>query len=245
MVPVFAGTEQMSQTRSYPIRCPQCGHEQSVELFDSINVTEDPSLRQALMSWNLNAVACPACSARFRVDKPLLYNDSARRLMIYLIPLREETLEQGEEQFRESLARLNEVLPADVMPPEVHLVFSQVELVERAFLFEAGLDERIVEYVKYLMYTRNESRLDPARKVLLFDAEDSTSETLCFVVQDTQSRQLEAVLAFGRAEYAALCEMFDSDEQTANLLELFPGPYISARALLLREQQIEESTDSP
>ena len=206
-----------------------------MDLYESVNVQAEPDLRQRLLANGLNVVRCEGCELSFRVDKPLLYHDPARRIMIYLVPFAEDALETGERQFADLLLRLDGLLPADIRAPNIGLVCSRIELVERIFLLEAGLNERIVEYLKYLLYTRNAERLNPASKELLFNAEDSTEESLCFVVQDIKTRKLEAMLKYDRSVYAALSELFDRDEQTPRLLELFPGPRISARALLLKE----------
>ena len=225
----------MSQKSAYKITCPKCGHEQPVELYEAVNVQEEPELKLQLMANELNAVACEKCKLSFRVDKPLLYSDPKQGLMVYLIPLSEDNFTDGERQFTESLQKLNSALPDGVEAPDVSLVFNRAELVERIFLFEAGLNERIIEYVKYLIYSKNLDKVDPMKKNLLFNVEDSNDESLCFVVQDAESKQLEAMLQYDRKTYDALVEMFDQDEQTSTLLELFPGPYISARALFLQE----------
>ena len=206
-----------------------------MDLYESVNVQAEPDLRQRLLANGINVVRCEECELSFRVDKPLLYHDPVRRIMIYLVPFSEDTLETGERQFADLLLRLDGLLPADIPAPNIGLVCSRIELVERIFLLEAGLNERIIEYLKYLLYTRNAERLNPASKELLFNAEDSTEESLCFVVQDIKTRKLEAMLKYDRSVYAALSEVFDRDEQTPRLLELFPGPRISARALLLKE----------
>ncbi len=233
----------MSQTTVYTIACPRCGSRQPVELCESINVRENPALREDLMANRLNIVVCAGCGHRFRVDKPLLYHDPERRFMIYLYPAPEEQAAEAERLFRGMIERLaGRSLPTPA--PAMHLVLNRVELVERIFLLEAGLDERIIEYVKHSVYTKNSNRLDPVRKRLLFNAQDSTDEHLFFVVQDVETRQLEAVIQYNRAAYRALCETFDDDVQTARLLELFPGPYISARRLLL-EPPAPRSHDSP
>jgi len=225
----------MSEVKSYQIHCPRCRREQSLELYESINVKADPDLRQRLMANDINVVRCEECGLSFRVDKPLLYHDPARHIMIYMVPFSDEAQESGERQFADLLLRLDSLLPADIRPPTIGLVCSRIELVERIFLLEAGLNERIVEYLKYLLFTRNTERLDPAHKELLFNAEDSTTESLCFVVQDVATKKLESMLKYDRSLYTALSEMFDRDEQTPRLIELFPGPRISARALLLKE----------
>ena len=231
----------MSQQAKYRIQCPKCQHEQEVSLHESINLKDTPELKQALLSNQLNTVVCEQCKASFRVDKPILYHDPAHSVMIYLIPLNEESFEQGERKFVESLQRLNGKLPKESKMPDVCLVFSRIELVERIFLFDAGLDERIIEYIKYLIYSHNLKKIDPAEKALLFNAEDSTPDALCFVTQDIKTKKLESVIQYERKTYNALCEMFDRDDKTASLLELFPGPHISARALLLKDSKVETS----
>jgi hypothetical protein len=233
----------MSQQKEYEIRCPKCAHEQTVQLYESINVQASPELKDRLLHNRLNLVECENCKVSFRVDKPLLYSDPALRLMIYLIPLKGSTVEEGCAQFAECIKRVNEILPQDIPVPNIHLVFSQVELVERIFLVEADLNERVIEYIKYLIYGKNVDRLKPEDKILLFNAEDSTPEKLCFVVQDAKTRRLESVLHFSRDAYKSLLEMFDSDEHTPNLFELFPGPYINARLVLLKE--LEQDSSSP
>jgi ribosomal protein S27E len=224
----------MSQSKAYDIRCPKCAHEQQVELFDAINVTIEPALREALMRNQLNAVTCAGCGFTFQVHKPLLYHDAKRKFMIYWLPIPDGAEEAGEQQFAGVLLQLTAQAEGASLPP-VHLVFNRVELVERIFLLEAGLDERLIEYAKHMMYLNNTGKLDPARKALLFNAQDSTPKNLCFVVQDTTTRQMEAVLHYPRQTYAALAEMFRADDKQRMLRELFPGPHISARTLLRQQ----------
>ena len=223
----------MSQQQPYSIQCPKCREEQQVLLYDAINVQTEPALREALMKNQLNAVVCRGCAFSFRVDKPLLYHDPARGILVYWVPAPPGGEAAGERQFAELLLALAGQQAPGAPTPEVHLVFSRVELVERIFLLEAGLDERLIEYVKHLIYLNNRSQLDPAQKQLLFDAQDSTAENLCFVVQDVATRQLEKMLNYNRAAYAARAVMFKGGDKAQTLRELFPGPYISARAVLL------------
>ena len=214
-----------------------------MQLYESINVQTSPELKKKLMANQMNTVTCKQCALTFWVDKPLLYHDPVRHFMIYQIPMGENAVENGERQFTESLGRLSGLMPKDIQAPDVSLVFSRTELVERIFLRDAGLNERIIEYIKYMIYIRNMGKVDPVKKILLFDVEDSTPEALCFVVQDAQSKKLETVLHYNRKTYTALCETFDKDDQTPTLLELFPGPYISARRLLLKEKSKSASKE--
>ena len=226
----------MSQKRKHEIACPLCGQEQRVELWDSINVDSDPELREALLLGRINRVECAGCRKSFRIDKPLIYRDREQDIFIHFDPLvGGRTLPDVEKSFREAMGELNRLLPKDVPAPEAHLVVEWSELVERVFLLEEGLDARLVEHVKYMMFQQNADKLPAATKGLLFDAQDSTDDQLCFVVQDRATRKLEAVLNFARADYEALLNVFDSDDQLALLEEQFPGPYLNGRLRYLQD----------
>lgn len=226
----------MSQKRKHEIACPLCGKEQPVELWDSINVDSEPELREALLLNRINRVECAGCRKSFRVDKPLIYRDREQDVFIHFDPLvGGRTLPEAEKSFRDAMAELNRLLPKDVLPPEAHLVVEWSELIERIFLLEEGLDARLVEHVKYMMFQQNADKLPADKKNLLFDAQDSTDEQLCFVVQDAATKKLEAVLNFSRADYEALVNVFDSGDQLALLEEQFPGPYLSGRLRYLQD----------
>ena len=230
----------MSQKNTHTIACPFCGREQDVELWDALVADEAPELREALLAGRVNRVECVACKKGFRIDKPLVYHDREQDIFIHLEPLTGgRTLPEAEQGFREALKALESVMPADLPPPEIHLVVEWSELVERIFLLEEGLDARLVEHIKYMMYQQNPGKIPADKKNLLFDAQDSTEEQLCFVVQDRATKKLEAVLNFARADYEALVNVFDSGEQLALLEEQFPGPYLSGRLRYLRDEAEE------
>jgi hypothetical protein len=178
------------------------------------------------------------------VDKQLVYSDPDRRVLIFWFPNDESGFDRDEERFLTATAEITKSLPEDVEAPSVHLVFNRTELIERIFMKEAGLDERIIEYIKYTMYTRNVKKLEPSAKALLFNAHDSNDSVLCFVVQDLKTRKFEAVLHYERKGYDALKEAFADEEKSFDLLELFPGPYISARHNLLRELRTESEQEA-
>lgn len=228
----------MSTRKTYPIRCPQCGHEQKVELYDSINVAQQPELKTALFENRLNRIQCESCEASFRVDKPLLYHDSDRNILIHWMPDTAVSRAEILDEFDRSMEELRAVLPEDIEPPRVRLVFTRAELVELIFILEAGMEERVVEYIKYTLHTQNMKRLPPAEKQLLLNVQDSTGDELLFAIQNAATSELEDVLHYPRTAYRNIRDMYrkNPDEFT----ELFPGPYISARGALMEEGAEEE-----
>ena len=226
----------MSQTEPYPIRCPKCQSQQDEVLYDTVDVGKEPELRKLLMENKLNAVVCNACAFRFRVDKQLLYNDSKAGWMVYLNPHPIESSDQAEEEFRHVLEDLSALLPSGAVMPEVDLVLSRVELVERIFVREAGFKPQVIEYVKYLIYTQNLDQFMPEEKALLLNGQECSEEHLSFVVQDVNTHKLETLLQYSREAYTSLVELLAQDGDLSLVHQLFPGPYLSARAYLVQDE---------
>jgi len=231
----------MSELIPYTIKCPKCEEEQVVELYESVNISEDATLKEQLLTNQLNRVRCGPCELDFRIDKHLLYSDSENRLMLYLMPCTLAELDQVQEQFLEKTSVMDRILPGDIEAPELTLVINRTELIEKIFLAEAKLNERLIEYIKYMIYVRNPDAANPRTHRLLFNAQDSTEHTLFFVVQNLQTSAFENALQYDRTAYTALAEALDaSDDQAQMIMEMFPGPYISARAHVLREEEVED-----
>jgi hypothetical protein len=223
----------MSAQKTYSIRCPQCRSEQTAELYESINVSQQPELKTALFENRLNRITCEACEASFRVDKPLLYHDPDRMILIHWMPETAAARDEILDEFDRTMEELRAALPKDMEPPRVRLVFTRTELVELIFIMEAGMEERVVEFIKYTIHTRNLQRVPPAEKQLLLNVQDSTSEELLFAVQNAATFELEEVLRYPRASYKRILDTYRRDPSELN--DLFPGPYISARSTLLEE----------
>ena len=223
----------MSLAKTYSIRCPQCDHTQDVELYDSINVAQEPQLKAALLENRLNRVQCESCDTSFRVDKPVLYHDADRNILIHWMPDNACSREEILDEFDDAMEELRATLPEDMEPPRVRLVFTRVELVELMFMIEANMDERVVEYIKYTVYMQNTDRLPPAKKRLLLNVQDSTADNLLFAVQDVETSELEEVLRYARDSYRKVRDLYL--KKPDELMELFPGPYINARTTLMDE----------
>ena len=224
----------MSIKRSVNITCPGCGTTQDITWVEVLNAQTDPDLKEDLMHNRLNRVSCSDCDIDFRVDLPLLYTDAKAELMIHWVPENEDVnREQILEEFDEVIERMNAEAEEQVPVPNVRLVMTRVELVELIYMVESGMNQRVVEYVKYSIYTRNQEKLDPEHHRMLLNVEDSTDDELVFVMQNVEDQQLGQVLRYGRSAYESLLELFADDPE--EFMEMFPGPCISARDVLLED----------
>ncbi|MCX7818818.1 MAG: CpXC domain-containing protein [Kiritimatiellae bacterium] len=219
----------MSSSRQHSIRCPRCRDEFEVELWDAVNLVDRPSARDEVLQNRLNVVKCPTCELSFRVDKPLLYLDPGRGFGIWWAPEGVRDPERVAKEFRLLESQIEQHTGG--LPLRLLLVHERRELVERIFIAEAGLDERLVEYVKYLMLSRNPKRLDPARHRLRFAGRPADGgDDVDFVVEDSSTGRLEGVLRYPRAAFNEVERMFGRSPAEA-LAELFPGPRADAAQL--------------
>ncbi|MFC1467664.1 CpXC domain-containing protein, partial [Verrucomicrobiota bacterium] len=180
-------------------------------------------------------IECEECDFSFRADMPVLYTDLEKGIIIHWIPLHNQPLEQLQQEFGESQEEMRRELPDGTPVPRLQLVLTRVELIERIFLLEQDLDERLIEYVKYLIYQNNASRVPAQDKNLLFNAQKSDDNNFCFVVQDINTASFDEILSYPRSQYQKLKNKFmaDDDELTA----FFPGAYKNARLALLEQQR--------
>ena len=77
----------MSKERNEIFTCEKCGKEFEVTLYDSINVTLDPDLRNKFLTRELYLFKCPFCGKEHYSVYPVLYHDMEKQFMVITGPL--------------------------------------------------------------------------------------------------------------------------------------------------------------
>ena len=125
-----------------PAVCSNCGAKGAAEAYPSINTAQNPELKARVLDGSLFVWECPHCGARNLLRYETLYHDPSEKLMIWLLPGEKEPPKAVEDAVKElpgySLRRVTEV----------------GELVEKAKIFAAGLDDWTMELCKWV--TRQE-----------------------------------------------------------------------------------------
>jgi hypothetical protein len=93
----------MSNLMFKEMLCPYCEHPNEAEVWSSINVKDDPELKDVLLGGELNMTECQACRKIFYAEHFLLYHDPARELIAFVY-------ERGQEDQR---AKFEEKTQAD------------------------------------------------------------------------------------------------------------------------------------
>ena len=136
----------MTRQRTIELECPKCGEKQSLTLYDSINVSLDPSLKEKLFKGEINIFQCKKCKEKAFVPMPLLYHDMEKHLLVQFYPF--DVMEDDEflKQFSkegEWGSELIEFIPRKLRQPykRIHIVFDMGEMVRYVIFRERIADQ--------------------------------------------------------------------------------------------------------
>ena len=121
----------------HPI-CIHCGHRQAVDTFLSVNTAENPELKEKVRDGSLFVWECAACGRTQLLRRDFLYHDPERRLMIWLL---------GEGAVDES--RLD-ATARELPEYTLRRVSDAGSLVEKVLIFDAGLEDTVMELCKWV-----------------------------------------------------------------------------------------------
>ena len=121
--------------------CSRCGSRCEVTSYDSINVRETPELKTQVLDGSLFVWECPYCGARNLVRCQTLYHDPDEKLLIWL------TL--GSEELEERVRAAYGSLP-EMKDYTLRFVDDAGSLIEKVKIFDAGLDDVVMEMAKYV-----------------------------------------------------------------------------------------------
>lgn len=76
----------MSHLSQVEIACPHCKQPVEVELWTTMNVKEDPELKDMLLGGEINMVECAACKEVFYAESFILYHDPDNQVLGFVYP---------------------------------------------------------------------------------------------------------------------------------------------------------------
>ena len=136
----------MSRREEITVTCPKCGTEHPFVIWSSINTTLNPDMKAAVKDLSAFQFECPSCGEKTYVDYGCLYHQMEDRIMIQYA-----NSDKSAEQCYEMMTRDG---PTGILQDMrkngylLRIVRSQRELLEKIAVFDAGLDDRIIEICK-------------------------------------------------------------------------------------------------
>lgn len=96
------------------LTCPNCRTKFETPVFQLIDVDQQPELKQALLSGQINVAVCPNCRAGGLLATPLLYHDGSKQIFWALFPQEVKAKPEEQEKFIGALQQfVMQSVPAD------------------------------------------------------------------------------------------------------------------------------------
>ena len=131
----------MSIKSSAAAVCQKCGKEHKIDIYKSINSAENPELKAAVLDGSLFLWECPHCGASNLVGYECLYHDPDEKFMVWMLPF---GLPEGPE--KDAIVNQTKAM-GDY---RLRIVKNAGDLMEKVLVFDAGLDDRCIELVKWI-----------------------------------------------------------------------------------------------
>lgn len=73
----------MSLSKNIEIKCPKCKENQIFKVWQSVNVTEDKSLKDIVFNQNIFRFKCNKCGTESLIEYPFIYHDYDNKFFVY------------------------------------------------------------------------------------------------------------------------------------------------------------------
>lgn len=135
----------MSQQHIEKVTCPKCGASGEITIWDSINVDQDPELKNKILDESLFIWECPHCKHRVYVTFGTLYHDMNNQFMIFFDhKTNDNDISEDEFPANPEFERFNKNY-------KLRYVHGINNLKEKIFIFEEHLSDVVIELIKYFI----------------------------------------------------------------------------------------------
>ena len=160
----------MSVWYAQDLICGHCHHAFSTVLARGIHARRLPEVRAQILRGELHHVSCPACNATIDAHRDLAYTDFDRHHWVHVsTPAQLDGWAAVERYAVDTFDRYMRGGPPAVQelarPFRVRVVFDLDELREKLALWDADLDDGIIECVKLVCIRERPSIPGPGRRI--------------------------------------------------------------------------------
>ena len=163
--------------------CSKCGQQHKITIYKSVNVADNPELKEKVRNGSLFLWECPHCGQMNLAKYEILYHDPVAKLMVWLIP-------QGEisEAQMQAITMHTKAMGGYML----RRVNDMGSLMEKVLVRDAGLNDVVLEMCKYV------TKLEMVQKI---------------VDQDKKDAFMASVFHFYKSENETITFMYGQDGQ--------------------------------
>lgn len=205
----------MSNTTMITAQCPHCNADIEIPYVEEVNVEKQPEAKAAILSGDFFKYTCPECGKDISTAGPLLYHDPAVPTMLYFVP---SGFDASTDKLDEMLSLIQGMEGDKASLYQARLIPTIDKLLEKIYIQDAKLDDRVVELVKlaYLKHYGRELQTKGSIHATLFmPSKDGNDAQIIFIFEETHDM---ATVDFSEDFYAYFATEYS--EQLAKEAEI-------------------------
>lgn len=154
------------------ITCPNCQKESDFLIWDSINTSLDPDMKDKVRTGEAFQWNCPFCDAKANVEYATLYHQMEDLVMIYYVPGdgdKTDIIELMQGRHKNEDGKYVEM---DIKIDEGYMkrvVETKNQFREKLLILDQGLDDRIIELMKIFLTAHLEDKEEIEISEILLD----------------------------------------------------------------------------
>ena len=171
----------MSMHNEEMIKCESCGAESPFMFHQSVNVSLDPQDKERVLNGSIWAFKCPKCGNETTILYPMLYHDMEKKLMIQLCSVDE--VKTWSPFAGLPPGPVGDAMKKNMKGYNLRAVCDTNALREKIRIFDAGLDDLVIEIMKVMVLT---GKAGNQVERLLYNGHDDMNLHLAVFVKESE-----------------------------------------------------------
>ena len=136
----------MSKSFVERVKCPSCGAEHEVTIWQSINTQMHPEMKEKVLTDEAFLVTCPQCGGKGLMDYDFLYHQMEDGVMI------QYAAKDHVAQYEKTMDQVKMLGSKEgAYPGTLRIVSTREDLKDKILTFSAGYDDRVMEIYKTII----------------------------------------------------------------------------------------------
>lgn len=141
----------MSKEHTERVTCPKCGEKSDFVIWESINTMINPETKAKVLSGELFRFKCPKCGEEISMNYECLYHQMEDKFMVQLV-YSDKSVENAVKVFDNFVNNVKiPKLQSAMSDYTFRIVRNHDQLREKIYIFNHGLDDRVIEIMKELV----------------------------------------------------------------------------------------------
>ncbi len=195
-----------------------CEAKFEADIPTSVDLAKNPETEEEILAGNFMTVSCPACGKLLKPEFPVYFFDSASKkgIDIFFIPELDRV-----SYYRKTLEYKVENAK--------RVVIGYEELIEKILLKSSGLDDRVIEIIKYYLLNKALEDSENDREIRIFFHERE-KDSLIFHARGLRDDRVGVLkVPFGMVEKVSL--QLEKRQRKEPFSIILKDPYISINKL--------------